>query len=328
MSTDRITGLTSPRPGTPTTSADDKTLGKTGGADFSATFRLQVAALKSQSLQILASSTQATASTNTTSALDTLGGATLAAPTQQSSPMTIPGMSATGRITSLHDPESAYRMMSIINQAEATYTGQRNSLTQMRDMLRELRQEAHALVKEAKNPESDVQTLSTALGQFKEAYNTWISTFSNDLANGGVLHGNQAATVVRSGLRNIVTDIFHGAAHGFQGLGDLGLTINGNDQLANFSTKEFAQTAAQKIDAVRDTINQFAVRFEQATTLFAASGNFIDNRQNNLQRALEFIASNKPALQAEFGLGDPAKPVGNSPPARAALASYNKTASA
>ncbi len=325
MSTDRIPGLTSPPPGKPATSADDKALSKTGGADFGATFRLQVAALKSQSLQILASSTQASATTNTASALDTLGSASLPAPTQQTSPMAIPGMSATGRITSLHDPESAYRMMSIINQAEASYTGQRNSLTEMRDMLKELRQEAHGLVKQAKNPENDVQTLSTALGQFKEAYNTWISTFSNDLASGGVLHGNQAATVVRTGLRNIVTDIFHGAAHGFQGLGDLGLNINGHDQLANFNAKEFTQTATRNIDAVRDTINQFAMRFEQATTLFSAAGNFIDNRQNNLQRALEFIASNKPALQAEFGLGDPAKPVGDSPPTRTALASYSKT---
>lgn len=326
MSTDRIHGLTSPRPGTPATSADDKTLAKTGSADFGATFRLQVAALKSHSLQTLVSTTTSPATANSTSALDALGNASLTAPTQQTSPMTIPGMSAIGRITSLHDPESAYRMMSIINQAEATYTGQRNSLTQMRDMLRDLRQEAHSLVKHAKNPEGDVQTLSTALGQFKEAYNNWISKFSNDLASGGVLHGNQAATVVRSGLRNTVTDIFLGAAHGFQGLGDLGLNINGRDQLADFNAKEFAQTASQNIGAVRDTIHQFAVRFEQATTLFASSGNFIDNRQNNLQRALEFIASNKPALQAEFGLGDPAKPVADSGPARAALASYSKTA--
>ena len=74
------------------------------------------------------------------------------------------------------------------------------------------------------------------------------------------------------------------------------------------------------------TLQQFAAHFTQATTLLASAGNFIDNRLNNLQRALDFIAENKPALQAEFGLGDPAKPVLAGTSTTAALASYRKAA--
>ena len=53
-----------------------------------------------------------------------------------------------------------------------------------------------------------------------------------------------------------------------------------------------------------------------------SAGNFITNRLDNLTRAISYIDTNMTSLQAEFGLGDPAKPTGQQ---AKALANYNAT---
>ena len=292
------------------------------GNDFRSNLRLQVATLKAQSLETLVSSLSgSSASATTTSALEALSGSV----SQMNGTPAIPGLTASGRIASLRDPELAYRMMSVINQAEVTYQAQYSELNSMREMLASLQQATTALNEQTKG--SDTSTLPAALSTFGDAYNAWIKRFDADFAAGGALHGNQAAQVVRSELRNIVEDIFNGAASGMHGLGDLGLSIDANTQLATFDPEIYAQAAGNNANGVRQTIHQFAAHFMQATALLASSGNFIDNRLNNLQRALDFIASNKPALQAEFGLGDPARPVATgATTTNTALASYAKTA--
>ena len=326
MSTDRISdllgtiglnGSNALNSATKTKAAKADT-GEGAGQDFGATLRLQVATLKAESLSTLVSSVSNSGSSSILSTLATLNGQSVG----ESS--AIPGLSASGRVTALHDPELAYRMMSVINQAEATYTAQRNELTEMRDMLAGLRQAAGTLSESTASAETP--SLASRLNAFRDTYNAWIERFANDFSPGGALHGNQAAQVTRSELRNIIEDVFAGAAHGFQGLGDLGLSIDANSQRANFDDKALAEALNQNASGVQQTLNQFAAHFTQATTLLASAGNFIDNRLNNLQRALDFIATNKPALQAEFGLGDPAKPVLAGTSTTAAVASYRKTA--
>ena len=320
MSTDRISERlgTSALNGSVSPTKTGAAAGETGAQDFGATLRLQVATLKAQSLSTLVSSVSDAGNNTILTTLAALNGQSVG----ESS--AIPGVSATGRVNSLHDPELAYRMMSVINQAEATYTAQRNELTEMRSMLNSLSQAAADLGQPA--VATDSASLASRMDDFRNTYNAWIDRFAEDFLPGGALHGNQAAQVTRSELRNIIGDIFTGAAHGFQGLGDLGLSIDAGSQHANFDGKPLADALGQNASGVQATLPQFAAHFTQATTLLASAGNFIDNRLNNLQRALDFIAENKPALQAEFGLGDPAKPVLAGTSTTAALASYRKAA--
>ena len=326
MSPDRISGLSgTPQPKPPAESGQTPAA-SAPTSDFGATLRLQVATLKTQSLEVLIGSIKGTEASPVATAIDTLGSARLNAPGLPASIPTIPGLSATGRIPSLRDPEAAYRMMSVINQAEATYTAQHSELKQMREMLADLGKAATDLLGTTDQSNVNPDALTGSFNRFSATYNAWVGRFSDAFSPGGVLHGNQAGQVVRSELRNIIGDIFTGAAHGFQGLSDLGLSIEDNGQTAVFDAKTFKQIVLENPTGVRETVRQFATHFEKATELLASNGNFIDNRLGNLQRALDFISSNKPSLQAEFGLGDPAQPVTAVASTHSALASYIKTA--
>jgi hypothetical protein len=56
--------------------------------------------------------------------------------------------------------------------------------------------------------------------------------------------------------------------------------------------------------------------------LLNSEGNFILRQIDNLSRAIHYIADNKASLQAEFGIGNAAKPAGK---VAEALAAYNQT---
>ena len=69
-----------------------------------------------------------------------------------------------------------------------------------------------------------------------------------------------------------------------------------------------------------NTVQEFSGNFAKSAELLNSEGNFIRNRMDNLARVIDYIETNKQSLQAEFGLGDAAKP--NSQVAKA-LAEYN-----
>ena len=156
---------------------------------------------------------------------------------------------------------------------------------------------------------------------FAGKYNEWINRFDSSVKGDGVLAGTQAAEISLYELEQSVENIFNGAKDGLRGLRDLGFTIDQNTNLASIDTNKLdAVLAANKTGAI-NTINEFSANFAKSAELLNSAGNFIPNRLSNLDRVIDYIYDNKPSLQAEFGLGDPAKP---SAQISKALASYNQ----
>ncbi|MFT3847310.1 MAG: hypothetical protein QM739_01130 [Propionivibrio sp.] len=71
-----------------------------------------------------------------------------------------------------------------------------------------------------------------------------------------------------------------------------------------------------------NTVDEFSANFAKSAGLLTSAGNFIPNRLDNLDRVIDYISANKASLQAEFGLGNPAK---ISDTVAKALAAYNAT---
>lgn len=303
-----------------------------GGAaagDFRATLRLRMAEFQSQTFGTLFSanagsgigrnspgSTDFSAlfgETQGAGALDWLTGA----------PGATPGLSATGRNMTLFDPESAYRMMTVINNKDVTYKAEFAEMGDMKSYLATMRQEALHLGQMDGATGND--EIRTRLQAFADAYNGWIRRFDEALQSGGLLAGTQAAQVSQWELEQSVESIFNGAADGLRGMRDLGLNIDPVSNLASLDGSRLdAVLAGNKTGAI-NTVREFSANFAKSAELLNADGNFIPNRLDNLARVIDYIRENKQALQAEFGLGDPARP---SAQVARALASYNAMAAA
>ena len=216
------------------------------------------------------------------------------------------GLLVRGRNLSLFDPESAYRMMSVINYKDVVYKAQFSELTQMKDGVIAMQQAGQQVgcVSES----MDNETIKTRLKDFAAKYNEWVNRFDPAVKNRGALVGVQAAEVSLYELEQSVENIFNGAKDGLHGLGDLGFTIDKATNLALIDTAKLEATLATNRNGVINTINEFSANFTKSAELLNSTNNFIPNRLANLDRAIDYIANNEPSLQAEFGLGDPAKP--------------------
>lgn len=218
------------------------------------------------------------------------------------------GLSASGRNTSLFDPESAYKMMTTINSKDVTYKAEYVEMKDMESYLDALQQEGQKLKDvDAASSSGDIKA---RLQAFADAYNGWIDRFDEELAPGGLLADTQAAQVSQWELEQSVENMFTGVTAGLHGMRDLGLNI---DPVTNFASVDSAKLdavlASNKEGAVA-TMQEFGANFAKSAELLNADGNFIPNRLNNLSRVIEYIDDNKSSLQAEFGLGDTAKPTG------------------
>jgi hypothetical protein len=135
-----------------------------------------------------------------------------------------------------------------------------------------------------------------------------------------MLSGTQAAQVAQWELERSVDDFFTGAEVGLHGMRELGLTV---DPLTNRASVDHTRLdsilATNKTGAIA-TVQSFSANFARAAELLNSPGNFVPTRLDNLDRAIDFIKDNKQDLQAEFGLGDPAKPSGK---VAQALATYD-----
>jgi hypothetical protein len=297
--------------------------GTRSSEDFSSSLELRMAALQAQSVNSLIGSVFSGGKTS--SSLDFLTGANKTA-SATSDPFSllgistsVQGLSASGRNLSLFDPESAYRMMSVINNKDVTYKAQFSELSAMKTSVSTMQQAGQALGKVSES--MDNEAIKTELQTFAGQYNEWIKRFDGTVKSDGLLAGTQAAEISLYELEQSVENIFNGAKNGFHGLRDLGLSIDQTTNLASLDTTKLDATLANNKNGVISTIHEFSANFAKSAALLNSANNFIPNRLANLDRVIDYITDNKPALQAEFGLGDPARP---SAPIAKALAAYNQ----
>ena len=273
-----------------------------------------MATLQAQSANALTGA--AANGTNAASGLDFLINSKLGL---QSGATGIPGLSVSGRNMSLFDPESAYKMMTNINNKDVIYKAQFSEMSDMKSAVASLEQAGKALG--GVNQSFDNEAIKTQLQAFAGKYNEWVNRFDSTVKGGGVLAGTQAAEISLYELEQSVESIFNGAKDGLRGLRDLGFTIDQNTNLASIDTNKLDAVLAANKTGVVNAINEFSANFAKSAELLNSAGNFIPNRLSNLDRVIDYIHDNKPSLQAEFGLGDPAKP---SAQINKALASYNQ----
>lgn len=280
------------------------------GDSFSSSLSLRMATLRAQSVNLLLGSK--TSNDKTSTSLDFLTGAS---GTSSSALQALSG----GRNLSLFDPESAYRMMSVINSRDVTYKAQFSELTEMKDGVAAMQTAGLALGGvDTSMPDDEIKA---QLQAFAEKYNDWIKRFDSTVKSNGVLAGTQAAEISLYELEQSVENMFNGARDGLHGLRDLGLTIDQTTNLVSIDTARLDSTLATNRNGAVNTITEFSANFARSAELLNSSNNFIPNRLSNLDRVIDYIADNKTSLQAEFGLGDPASP---SDPISKALAAYNR----
>lgn len=300
--------------------------GSAGVADFSSALKLQMANIQSQSVGTLVSSLQAsskvsgganfadilgTGKTSGNSALDAMLGSAAGISGMN-------GISATGRNMSLFDPESAYRMMTNINTKAVNYKAESSEMTDMKAYVSALQREAITLG--GTDASASGEEIQRRVQAFADAYNGWIQRFGSELQDGGMLAGTQAAKVSQWELEQSIANPFYGAKEGLHGMADLGLSIDPVTKLATVDNARLNATLANDKTAAMGALQDFTTHFAKAAELLNSDGNFINNRLDNLSRAIAYIDTNMTSLQAEFGLGDAAKPTGQ---VAKALASYN-----
>lgn len=291
-----------------------------GSESFLSSLQLRLAEFKSQNFDTLLSSPVDSPQEQSWTNFDALfaNGNASANPVDALLQPAATTASTSGRNAALSDPESAYRMMSLINAKDVSYKAEFAEMRDMRSYLAPLSEEARSL------GGIDAATANDAihahLNAFADAYNGWIGRFDQDLQAGGVLAGTQAAQVSQRELEQSVESFFNGAALGLHGMRDLGFAIDAKTNLASVDGARLDSVLAANKAGVIDTVRQFSAGFATSAALLQADGNFISHRLDNLGRVIDYLDANMPSLQTEFGLGDAAKPNGQ---VARALASYN-----
>lgn len=298
-----------------TNKASSSTSNVSGSTDFASSLKLRLAELQANSISTLSNVALGTSSNS--SPFDLLAGQNSA--TKPAA--TLSGLSATGRNLSLFDPESAFSMMSRINTLDVTYKAQFAGLSDMKAAVTEMKQAGQTLG-DAVDSTTDNAAITGQLQTFVSKYNEWISEFEATVKSDGLLAGTQAAEVSLYELRQSIENRFNGASDGFRGLADLGVTIDPTTHLATLDAGKLDSALASNKAGVVNTIDEFSANFAKSAGLLTATSNFIPNRLANLDRVIDYIRENKASLQAEFGLGNPAK---LSDKVAKALAAYNAT---
>jgi flagellar capping protein FliD len=294
----------------------------TAASGVESSFALTLANFRAQSLGALISSISGTGNARSFTGIDALASFQDAAANPLSSLANISSadaLSAVGRNPSLSDPESAYAMMSLINKADVAYKAQVSALGEMKTYVAGLQQHASSLG--SIDTATDNGRIKSQLQDFASQYNGWVQRFDADMRSGGVLAGTRAAQVSRYELDQSIKNIFHGASDGLQGLRDLGFSIDPATGLATLDTARLDSVLTSNRLGAIHALQQFGANFAKSAELLGSAGNFIARQLDNLGRAIHYIDDNKPALQAEFGLGDPARPAGQ---VAQALAAYNQ----
>jgi hypothetical protein len=295
--------------------------GAAGASSLAGSLALQLAGFESQTFASLLSSLFAADETEPSSGLDAVLGSQNGSGSDPLAQLTgnAGGLSATGRNTSLFDPESAFQMMSVIGNNDVAYKAQFSELSQMKSYLTEMQQDAQSLA--GIDTATSDASIKSQLVTFTSQYNAWIDRFDEDMAKGGVLADTQAAQVALHELDQSVDNIFNGASDGLHGLADLGLSIDPVTKMATLDSARLDSVLASNKQGVVTTVREFSANFAKSAELLNSEGNFIPNRLDRLSDVIDYFDDHKSALQAEFGLGQTAKP---SAQVAQALAAYQR----
>lgn len=317
MSTNSISSLNTLLNQAKTTAKSEQAT--SGGTSFAQSMAISLASFEAQTLGSLAGSalggsSQGSGTDSVGSLLSMLKGSGVDASGA------LGALSPTGRNTSLFDPESAYSMMSLINQTGVNYKAQYSELSEMRSYLGGLQKQGESLA--GIGTDSSDGGITAQVQSFVSDYNAWVKRFDDDMAQGGMLAGTQAAQVSRYELEQDVKSIFNGASEGMRGLRDLGISIDEQTGLASIDSAKFNATLTSNRSGAVATLQQFGSNLADSASLLVSDGNFISNRLNNLGKAIDYIDSNTTSLQAEFGSGDPAQATGA---VAQALAAYERS---
>lgn len=228
-------------------------------------------------------------------------------------------VAANGRNVSLFDPESAYKMMSFINNRDVLYQAQYSELGQMSSGLAQMQAAAQGLSSLSAN--SSANDIANSLQHFVDQYNHWRQTFNGDVQAGGLLAGTQAAEVSLYELEQSAKNRFFGAQAGVHGLADLGISIDANSHLATLDNNKLNAMLSANPQGGLSAIQDFSSNFAKSAGLLNAQNNFIPNQLANLGRAIHYISDNRSAWTQEFGSGDPAQAKGK---VAEALAAYQR----
>lgn len=289
----------------------------TGENTFASSLARQICALRAQSVDLLIDSVTSSGSvTANRSLFELLANASLLSGSSSS----ISALSATGRNLSLTDPESAYRMMTEINRRDALYKAQSSELSEMKSGIAALHQAGQQLSNALSEP-TDNNAVRAQLQTFVGKYNEWVQRFESSVDAGGILEGTQAAEIALYEFEQSLQNGFYGAALGQNGLKDIGITIDPATHLASLNEAQFNAALATSRQASLATLTDFSASFTDTAKLLGSENSFIAHRIDNLERAIDYIDDNTTSLQAEFGLGDPAK---LSATMAQAVASYNQ----
>lgn len=225
---------------------------------------------------------------------------------------------ASGRNLALKDPESAYRMMSKINGFEVSFKAQYAELTALGAAVEHMETVGAALGDDIDLATANADIVAR-LQAFVDEYNAWEDRFDHTVETGGVLDNVQAAEVALWELQESIRSIFHGAAAGVGGLGDIGIEIDVVTKQAVLDVDRLESMLASNKQGVVNAIDEFSANFAKSADLLNAEDNFIPRALDNRTRAIDYIASNRGSLREEFGSGDMARPTGE---VARALAAY------
>ena len=104
-----------------------------------------------------------------------------------------PGLTAAGRNQALFDPESAYKMMTGINNRDVLHKAEFSEMRKMSGYVEQIEAVGQGLGSiTTSTPNSDIQA---QLQSFAAEYNTLAQRFRPSVQNGGMLDGVQAAEI-------------------------------------------------------------------------------------------------------------------------------------
>ncbi|MFZ2854163.1 MAG: flagellar filament capping protein FliD [Rhodocyclaceae bacterium] len=231
----------------------------------------------------------------------------------------VQGLSGAGRNPALYDPESAYKMMSVINGNDVLYKAQFSELSQMESWVAQMENAGQKL--SGIDASTGDQEIASRVQEFVAQYNGWVERFNPDMQRGGVLADTQAAQLARHELKESIRNIFNGARDGVHGLADLGIAIDEKSGAASFDSARFDSLLATNRKGAVDALQEFSANFTKSASLLNSDGNIIPNRLDNLSKVIDYFDEHKVSLQNEFGTGDAPRSSGR---VAEALAAYNQ----